>query len=62
MTKEKDVKLKICSKCKIEKNINEFHTRKDNKEEQKKCFHHNNLQPLWADDNLKKTDKYFGER
>lgn len=28
-----------------------------NEEQQKKCFHHTNLQPLWAEDNMKKSDK-----
>jgi len=27
-------------------------------EEQKKCFHWTNLQPLWALDNIKKGDKW----
>lgn len=27
-------------------------------EEQQKCFHYSNLQPLWAIDNLKKGDKF----
>jgi hypothetical protein len=27
-------------------------------EEQKKCFHYSNMQPLWADENIKKGAKY----
>lgn len=27
-------------------------------EQQKACFHYTNMQPLWAEDNLKKGDKY----
>jgi hypothetical protein len=33
-----------------------FDLRKPN--EQKKCFHYTNLQPLWAKDNLRKKDKF----
>ena len=28
-------------------------------EQQKACFHYSNLQPLWAADNLTKSDSYF---
>lgn len=30
-------------------------------EEQLKCFHYSNLQPLWAEDNIKKRDKEIYE-
>lgn len=31
-------------------------------EQQKKCFHYTNLQPLWWDDNLRKSNKLVDER
>lgn len=39
--------IKPCSKFDLTK-----------EEEQKKCFHYTNLQPLWAFDNISKSDKY----
>jgi len=29
-----------------------------NKEQQQECFHYTNLQPLWAEDNMRKSAKY----
>jgi hypothetical protein len=41
--------IKPCSKFDLSK-----------ESEQRKCFHYSNLQPLWAEDNLKKGKKYEG--
>lgn len=30
--------------------------------EQKKCFHYSNLQPLWAEDNIKKSDSLVADK
>ena len=27
-------------------------------DEQKKCFHYTNLQPMWADENIAKSDNF----
>jgi hypothetical protein len=32
-----------------------------NQDQQKECFHYSNLQPLWADDNLKKHSWWNGK-
>lgn len=29
-----------------------------NENDQKECFHYSNLQPLWAEDNIRKSDKW----
>ena len=29
-----------------------------NEVDRKECFHYSNLQPLWAEDNYRKSDKY----
>lgn len=31
-------------------------------EEQRACFHYANLQPLWGEENLRKTSHYGGRR
>jgi hypothetical protein len=32
----------------------------EDEEQQRECFHYSNLQPLWAEDNLSKGDRYDG--
>lgn len=32
----------------------------EDEEQQRECFHYSNLQPLWAEDNLSKGDRYNG--
>jgi hypothetical protein len=32
-----------------------------NENERKKCFHYTNLQPLWAEENMKKSNKLYGD-
>ena len=45
--------MKVCNRCGIEKGLDLSDT-----EQQKQCFHYTNLQPLWAKENLSKSDKY----
>ena len=33
-----------------------------NLDEQNKCFNYQNLQPLWAEENIKKSNKLINER
>jgi len=45
--------MKVCTKCKIEKENCEF----NNGRGSCKLCHYTNLQPLWAEDNIKKSNK-----
>lgn len=53
---------KICSKCGEEKSICDYpKDRTKTEEDLYKLCHYTNLQPLWAEENLKKSNKILVE-